>query len=188
MSSRKQKCSAFEYEIPDTQEIIRIITVPSEEDHRFIPVHHILRCFDRKQVNRTVRGGSEPTFRPAAIHDIVRIEDIQQIETFACLIELPFITLLRPQATATERFPSVITSLNHGNIASQISTAGMRFHEIEHLMLGKQVFLAGNGITVVHIFVRPQGFFRIHVGRTVHISNSQRHIQTQGVLRIGKRA
>ena len=63
----------------------------------------------------------------------------------------------------------------------------MRLHEIEHLVLGKQVFLAGNGIAVVHIFVRPQGFFRIHVGRTVHIGNSQRHIQPQGMFRIGKR-
>ena len=187
MGRREQKRSALEYKIADTQEVIRVVTVPSEEDHRLIPVHHVLRRFDRKQVNRTVRGGSKPTFRPAAIHDIVRIEDIQQIETLACLIELPFITLLRPQAATTERLPGVVTPLDHGNIASQVATAGMRFHEIEHLMLGKQMFLAGNGITVVHIFIRPQGLFRIHMGRTVHISNSQRHIQAQRMFRISKR-
>ena len=179
MGRREQKRSALEYKIADTQEVIRVVTVPSEEDHRLIPVHHVLRRFDRQQVNRTVRGGSKPTFRPAAIHDIVRIEDIQQIETLACLIKLPFITLLRPQAATTERLPGVVTPLDH-------ATAGMRFHEIEHLMLGKQVFLAGNGITVVHIFVRPQGLFRIHMGRTVHISNGQRHIQAQRMFRISK--
>ena len=102
MGCREQQCPSFEYKITDTQEIIRVVAVPSEKDHRLIPVHHVLRCFDWQQIDRAVRGGCEPTFRPATIHDIVRIKDIQQVEAFACLVELPFIAFLRPQAAATE--------------------------------------------------------------------------------------
>ena len=187
MGSRQNQCSSMEDIIADTFKITFVICVPSQENHGFVAVHYILRSLNRQQVHRTVRRRGKPSFGTASVNNVVGIKHFQQVKTFASLVEFPFLAFLWPQTATPKRFPCIIPSLNHSNIAMKLSTTAMCFNKIKDTMLCCQMFLARRRITVVHKFICPQSFFRIYMWRTVHISHSQWKIETQRMFRVGER-
>ena len=77
MSSSQNKRATSKYIVTDTEEIALLKTVPTQEDHCLIFIHHILRSFDRQNIYCSIRRRSKPTFRTATVDDIIRIKDIQ---------------------------------------------------------------------------------------------------------------